>query len=64
MNTTRNSYAGFDRLFDQTYNAVLNYQKAFGDHYVTALGGIEYYDTYMYGFPHQDRALLPATSAI
>ncbi len=50
MNTTRNSYAGFDRLFDQTYNAVLNYQKAFGDHYVTALGGIEYYDTYMYGF--------------
>lgn len=49
FNTTRSSSANFDRVFDQTYNAVLNYQKQIKDHFVTALVGTEYYDTYNYG---------------
>lgn len=50
INRDRNSSASFDRTFDQTYNAVLNYQKQFDDHYVSGILGAEYYDGYSYGF--------------
>ncbi len=49
FNTTRYSYADFGRTIDQTYNAVLNYQKQINDHYITAMIGTEYYDTFSHG---------------
>lgn len=40
-----------DRLLDQTYNGVLNYQTTFlQDHSVDAMLGVEYYDSYKKGF--------------
>lgn len=45
-NRQRNSSASFGREIRQTYNAVLNYDKQFGDHYVNALVGGEFYDSY------------------
>ncbi|MBL7969048.1 MAG: SusC/RagA family TonB-linked outer membrane protein [Prolixibacteraceae bacterium] len=50
FNTNRSTSASFDRTIDQTYNAVLNYQKQLGEHFFSALAGAEYYDTYSYGF--------------
>lgn len=40
-----------ERLLDQTYNGVLNYQATFlKDHSVDAMLGVEYYDSYKKGF--------------
>ncbi len=49
INKDRYSQAKFDRLLDQTYNAVLNYEKQIKDHYLAVMLGSEYYDTYNYG---------------
>lgn len=49
FNRDRSSSASFDRGFDQTYNAILNYEKQFNDHYVAVMAGTEYYDSYGYG---------------
>jgi TonB-linked SusC/RagA family outer membrane protein len=49
INSTRSTSASFDRTLDQTYNAILNYEKQFGQHYVSAMAGSEFYDTYSYG---------------
>ncbi len=47
LNKTRSSSASYDRTFDQTYNAVLNYSKQItADHYLDAMLGTEYYDSY------------------
>lgn len=54
VNTKRLSYAYFDRVLDQTYNAVFNYNSQFnGVHNVSALAGFEYYDSYQKGFDAQ-----------
>ncbi len=45
-NRQRSSSAGFWRDIQQTYNAVLNYDKSFGDHNISALAGGEFYDSY------------------
>jgi TonB-linked SusC/RagA family outer membrane protein len=45
-NRQRASSASFWRNINQTYNAVLNYNKSFGDHNVNALAGVEFYDAY------------------
>lgn len=42
----RGSSANFWRNITQTYNAVLNYDKTFGQHSVNALAGGEFYDAY------------------
>ncbi|BEG99499.1 SusC/RagA family TonB-linked outer membrane protein [Bacteroides sedimenti] len=47
--STRSSSASYDRTFDQTYNAVLNFERQFGNHYVTTMLGSEYYDSYSRG---------------
>ncbi len=49
MSTTRSTWAQFDRTIDQTYNAVLNYEKQIKDHYLAVMLGSEYYDTFNYG---------------
>lgn len=47
VNKDHKSYALHDRTFDQTYNAVLNYDKQITDeHYLSAMAGMEYYDSY------------------
>lgn len=49
--TTRQSGASYYRDLNQTYNAVLNYNKQINDdHYLSAMGGYEYYDTFRKGF--------------
>lgn len=49
--TNRKSYAYNDRQVDQTYNALLNYDNQItDDHYVSAMLGFEYYDSYDKGF--------------
>lgn len=51
MNTTRSTSASYGRTLDQTYNAVLNYDKQINkDHYVSAMLGTEYYDSYYKAF--------------
>ncbi|MBD1420904.1 SusC/RagA family TonB-linked outer membrane protein [Sphingobacterium chuzhouense] len=45
-NRQRNSSASFWRRIGQTYNAVLNYDKSFDQHNVSALAGAEFYDAY------------------
>jgi TonB-linked SusC/RagA family outer membrane protein len=42
----RGSSASFWRRISQTYNAVLNYDKSFGQHTINALAGGEYFDAY------------------
>lgn len=49
INSTRSSSGSFDRVLDQTYNAILNYEKQISEHYVSVMAGTEYYDTYSYG---------------
>ena len=44
VNTTRYSTAEFYRYFNQTYSLVANYDKTFGDHNVSAMVGMEYWD--------------------
>lgn len=49
-NRTRSTSAGFDRTIRQTYNAVANYEKSFGDvHNIAAMAGYEFYDSYNKG---------------
>ena len=51
VNKDHKSYALHDRTFDQTYNAVLNYDNQITkDHYLSAMLGFEYYDSYYKGF--------------
>lgn len=45
-NRQRNSAASFWRDIRQTYNAVLNYDKSFGNHNLNGLVGSEFYDSY------------------
>lgn len=50
-NTSRSTSASYDRTLDQTYNAVLNYDyQITKDHYLSAMAGFEYYDSYQKGF--------------
>ncbi len=49
INTTRNTSGEFARTLDQTYNAIFNFDKQINDHYLSAMLGSEYYDTYSYG---------------
>ena len=49
--TSRSTSAYYDRTLDQTYNAVLNYNYQINkDHYLDAMAGFEYYDSYNKGF--------------
>ncbi|MDE5711901.1 MAG: SusC/RagA family TonB-linked outer membrane protein, partial [Bacteroides sp.] len=51
IDKTHKAYASKDRYRDQTYNAVLNYNKQLTEeHYVSAMLGMEYYDSYRTGF--------------
>ena len=50
-NRDRATSAGFDRTIRQTYNAILNYKKAFlGKNFIDAMVGAEYYDEANKGF--------------
>lgn len=50
-NTARYSSASYSRTLDQTYNAVLNYNyQITKDHYLDAMVGFEYYDSFNKGF--------------
>lgn len=50
-NTTRSISASYGRTLDQTYNAVLNYDyQITKDHYLSAMLGFEYYDSYYKAF--------------
>lgn len=50
-NTTRSTSASYGRTLDQTYNAVLNYDyQITKDHYLSAMLGFEYYDSYYKAF--------------
>ncbi|ALO47701.1 SusC/RagA family TonB-linked outer membrane protein [Hoylesella enoeca] len=42
-NTAHNSYAQHERQLTQTYNILLNYNKSFGNHSLSALAGWEYF---------------------
>lgn len=49
--TTHASSAEYDRTLDQTYNAVLSYKHQIDkDHFLDAMLGFEYYDSYNKGF--------------
>ena len=49
--TTHNSSNSYERLLDQTYNGVLNYQGVVAqNHSIDAMLGMEYYDSYTKGF--------------
>lgn len=51
VDKTYKTYALHDRTLDQTYNAVLNYDKQLTEkHYVSAMMGTEYYDSYRKSF--------------
>lgn len=51
LNTEHQAYNSKDRYFEQTYNAVLNYNKQITEeHYVSAMLGTEFYDSYRTGF--------------
>lgn len=50
INSTRSTWAQFDRTIEQTYNAVLNYQKQFDQHYINVMLGTEFYDALNNGF--------------
>ncbi|MDH5826209.1 SusC/RagA family TonB-linked outer membrane protein [Sphingobacterium faecium] len=48
---TRNSSASYDKIYNQTYNAVLNYNTKFDeDHHIDAMVGWEFFDAYNNGF--------------
>lgn len=50
-NSSRNSSASYWRKHNQTYNAVLNFDKQLdANHYIAAMAGMEYYDKYEKGF--------------
>lgn len=49
--TTHNSSNKNERMLDQTYNGVLNYNTTIrNDHSLNAMAGFEYYDSYKRGF--------------
>jgi len=49
--TSHSTSASYGRTLDQTYNAVLNYNYQINkDHYLDAMAGFEYYDSYYKGF--------------
>ncbi len=49
--TTHNSSNSYERLLDQTYNGLLNYQGIIArDHSIDAMLGMEYYNSYITGF--------------
>lgn len=51
ISQTRSSSAEFDRKMNQTYNAVLNFDRQLTpDHYVNAMFGFEFFDKYQKGF--------------
>ena len=55
-NRDRISSASFGRTIRQTYNAILNYKKAFlGKNYIDAMAGFEYYDEATKGFSASGR---------
>lgn len=51
MVTTRSTSAQYERLFTQTYNAILNWDQTIArDHNFNLMLGMEYYDSYKRGF--------------
>lgn len=44
-NTSRTSYAAYSRAFQQQYNAIINYDKRFGNHHINPMVGAEYFGT-------------------
>jgi TonB-linked SusC/RagA family outer membrane protein len=51
MNVSRNTSASYSRKMNQTYNAILNFDRQITpDHYVSAMAGFEYFDKYEKGF--------------
>ncbi|MBP6065895.1 MAG: TonB-dependent receptor [Bacteroides sp.] len=51
IESSRSTSASYSRTLDQTYNAVLNYDNQITkDHYLAAMLGVEYYDSYNKGF--------------
>ena len=70
LNTTRASSASWYRYLNQTYNIIATYDGKFGDHAVSAMAGMEYWDkdykyqyAYGYGAPTDDFADLGYTSS-
>lgn len=48
---TRNSSASYDKIYNQTYNAVLNYKPVIDNsHHIDVMLGSEFFDTYNNGF--------------
>ncbi len=47
--TLRPATATYSRNFQQTYDAILNYNKSFGKHDISVLLGAEYYDNLAFG---------------
>jgi TonB-linked SusC/RagA family outer membrane protein len=47
-NTTRPAYAAYQRTFEQTYDATLNYTKSYGKHNFNLLVGGEYFDNALF----------------
>ncbi|HNX11641.1 MAG TPA: SusC/RagA family TonB-linked outer membrane protein [Paludibacteraceae bacterium] len=50
ISTNRSTSAEFNRSFEQTYNAVLNYEKQINSHYLAVMLGTEFYDSFYNGF--------------
>lgn len=70
LNTGRASSNTYYRYFNQTYNALAMYDREFGDHSVSAMAGMEYWDkaykyiyAYGYGAPTDDFQDLGYTSS-
>lgn len=49
LNSNRKASASYARGLEQTYNAILNYNASFGDHNISAVGGLEMIDKYKFG---------------
>ena len=65
VDKTRYSYNSHDNYTEQTYSAVLNYNKQLTDkHYVSAMLGAEYYDQYRSGFNAKVMVQLPMNTVI
>lgn len=69
-NTNYASSATFYRYFNQTYNLIASYDGQFGDHSISAMAGMEYWDkeykymyAYGYGSPTDDFSDLGYTSS-
>lgn len=56
FNRDRSSFAGYDKITRQTYNAIANYSRVFaGKHNLDAMIGGEYYDAYNNGISASGR---------